>query len=64
VAIKYNPGLFQAYFSRGECKYYMESYQGAVDDLNTAIELNPGLHFARLWRGKAKKILGDDKGAA
>jgi hypothetical protein len=42
----------------------MESYQGAVDDLNTAIELNPGLHFARLWRGKAKKILGDDKGAA
>jgi|GEM_PF-1817451 tetratricopeptide (TPR) repeat protein len=64
MAVKYNPGLSQAYFARGVCKFLKEGYEQAIIDFDRVIEIKPGTNFIYLWRGKARKIIGDDKGAA
>ena len=51
------------YFDRGNVKYYLEDYQGAIEDYTQAIRLKPDLAEAYYNRGLAKSDLGDKQGA-
>ena len=44
-------------------KYYLEDYQGAIEDYTQAIRLKPDLAEAYYNRGLAKSDLGDKQGA-
>jgi tetratricopeptide (TPR) repeat protein len=54
----------EAYGASAQQKYRKQEYQGALDDINRAIQLNPNNSFAYSWRGflKADKFQ-DNRGA-
>ena len=68
-AIELQPKHSEAYYSRGNAKSALGSYQWAIDDYNKAIEyyrksiLFPGYDDAYINRGNAKSSLGDHQGA-
>ena len=47
------------YFDRGNAKYVLENYHGAIDDYTNATELKPDYAEAYRMRGMAKGTLGD-----
>ena len=51
------------YVNRGNSKYRLRDYQGAISDFNKAIEINPQYATAYYNRGIIKGISGDSKGA-
>jgi len=51
------------YYDRGNAKYELEDYYGAIVDYNKAIELDPDYASAYYNRGNAKSDLNDDFGA-
>lgn len=53
----------EACFKRGNAKYKLQDYNGALDDYNAAIKLDPNYANAYYTRGFAKKWLKDFKGA-
>tara|TARA_B100000768_G_C10918627_1_gene224671 strand:+ start:204 stop:422 length:219 start_codon:yes stop_codon:yes gene_type:complete len=48
---------------RGETKYNLKDYKGAIEDYNKAIEINPNYTYAYYNRGFAKYYLKDYNGA-
>ena len=68
-AIKLQPKYSEAYYSRGNAKSALGSYECAIDDYNKAIEyyktsiLFRGYEDAYINRGNAKSSLGDNQGA-
>ena len=53
----------EEYFERGNSKYGLEDYKGAVADYSKAIELNPNLSEAYNNRGISKYMLNQKKSA-
>ena len=53
----------EEYFERGNSKYGLEDYKGAVADYSKAIELNPNYSEAYVNRGISKYVLQDYQGA-
>ena len=51
------------YGNKGEAKYNLGDYTGAIQDYNKAIELDPDAAKACCNRGNAKYSLGDKRGA-
>ena len=51
------------YYNRGNAKYDLEDYYGAIADYSKAIEINPREAFIFKNRGIAKELIGDMKGA-
>ena len=50
------------YYDRGNAKYFLEDYKGAIDDCNKVIELDPNDPQAYIFPGDAKIALGDEYG--
>ena len=40
-AIEINPKYIEAYYLRGDTKYYLNDFQGAISDYNKTIQINP-----------------------
>ena len=53
----------EEYFDRGNAKYDLKDYYGAISDYSKAIELNPEDAYAYYNRGLAKENIGDLSGA-
>ena len=51
------------FFNRGNAKYRLRDYQGAIADYTKAIQIDPQDAFSYVNRGNAKKGLGDHQGA-
>jgi lipoprotein NlpI len=51
------------YLNRGNAKYNMADYEGAIADCSKAIQLDPKLASAYITRGAAKRHKGDYDGA-
>ena len=51
------------YLNRGNTKYHLRDYQGAIADYSKAIEINPQYAYAYINRGNAKSDLGSYQGA-
>jgi tetratricopeptide (TPR) repeat protein len=49
---------FFAYFGRGYDLVRLGDYDGAVRDMNAALQLRPGMVNALVWRGYARELLG------
>ena len=62
-AIAINPQYAIAYNNRGNAKYGLKDYQGAIADYTMVIAINPQLALAYKNRGIAKELVGDLKGA-
>ena len=59
-AIKYIPQYHDAYLGRGETKFRLYDWIGAIKDFTKAIEIEPRNAHAYYVRGHAKKNLRDD----
>jgi tetratricopeptide (TPR) repeat protein len=57
--IALNPANENAFYLRGNTKYLLKDYKGAVTDYNRAIELNPENRMAYYNRGFANTKLGN-----
>lgn len=60
-----DPTSFEAFFNRGEAKYNIKNYRGAINDYNKAIELKAWPLIAVIIyykRGLAKIAIGDKEG--
>ena len=53
----------EGYFDRGNSKYDLQDYRGAIQDYSKAIELDPSDAEAYYNRGLAKRKLQDYRGA-
>lgn len=60
--IESNPFFSLSYLYRGKAKYYLMDYEGAISDLNEALELSNTDQEAYKYRGLSKKALGDLEG--
>lgn len=56
--IELNPGMFQAYLSRGLLRLHRGNLEEAVADLDQAIKLAPDLAMGVMYRGLAKEQIG------
>ena len=62
--IKIDPNNLDAYFNRGDTKYYLKKdYDGALADYNKIIEIDPNNSDAYIKRGYIKYDLNDINGA-
>ena len=50
-AIALDRKLYSAYWNRGTTKWTLSDYKGAMEDLNTAIEIDPSIEAAYLSLG-------------
>ncbi|MEK9149009.1 MAG: tetratricopeptide repeat protein [Candidatus Desantisbacteria bacterium] len=53
-----NPNDAPAYNNRGNAKFYLKDYRGALADYDQAIKLNPNDAQAYCGRGLARSMLG------
>ena len=60
--LRINPSNENAYYERGNAKYALNDYYGALQDMDNAIEINPHPAFINN-RSAVKSQLGDYKGA-
>ncbi len=61
TAATLNPNRPEAYVERGVCYYYLESYEKAIADFDTALRMKSDYHRAKLWRGITKCTDGTQK---
>lgn len=60
TAVGSNNRNARAYFKRGQCFYYLQSYKMAIDDFSSAISCDPNNSEYFLWRGATNCKAGDD----
>lgn len=61
--LKFRPKDSEVYYSRGECKFFLEDYHGTIKDCDKAIENNRDYEMAFALRAQAKIKLKDNIGA-
>ncbi len=61
--IELNPGSAPAYAGRGEAKFMMGDYRGAILDCRKSAELDPSAAGAYCILGKAEQAVGDFRSA-
>ena len=61
--IKLNNRYHEAYYNRGQIKYSLLDYKGALKEYNKAIKLNPLNRNYYINRGITKSNLSDKKGS-
>ena len=62
-AIRINPQDAEAYYNRGNARFYLGNIQGAIEDYNGAIRYNPKHAQALRNRSMLYRRLGEHKGA-
>jgi len=62
LAISLKPEFDKAYFNRGNTKFELKDYQGALSDLNTALNISQQSEYY-FSRGQVRSILGHKGGA-
>ena len=64
-AISINPNYVEAYINRGQAKYLLKDYQGAIEDYDKVLKLLPDLESYDFfkWRGEAYQMKGDTANA-
>ena len=55
--------LSNAYFNRGQAKFSLNNYSGAIADQTKAVEMNPKYSNAYYFRGLIKGMVKDDDGS-
>lgn len=63
IAIKKDPGYFDAYYNRGVVYYLIKNYPAAIDDLSKAISLDPKSSAAYASRGEVYEIMKEKEKA-
>lgn len=63
IAIKKDPGYFDAYYNRGVVNYLIKNYPAAVDDLSKAISIDPKSSEAYASRGEVYEIMRENEKA-
>lgn len=63
IASEY-PFIYSAFFNRGEIRFELKDYQGAITDYTQAILMKPDFATPYTKRGNVRTILGDKQGAA
>jgi len=58
AAIKADPKLYLAIFSRGEISMQEHKWEMAIQDFNAALTVSPGFFIAAVRRGQANEALG------
>lgn len=61
--LKFRPKDAEVYYNRGECKFFLEDYQGVIKDCDIAIENESDYEKAYALRAQAKVKLNDSDGA-
>lgn len=57
------PYLYEPYYFRGVCKFYLEDFQGAESDLTKAIEIKPNSPRAYHYRALTRERIFDFSGS-
>ncbi|HOW55464.1 MAG TPA: tetratricopeptide repeat protein [Syntrophorhabdaceae bacterium] len=63
LAIKKDPGYFEAYYNRGVVYYLMKNYKAAIWDLSKAISINPKSSEAYASRGEVYEMMKESEKA-
>lgn len=63
IAIKKDPGYFDAYYNRGVVNYLIKNYPAAVEDLSKAISIDPKSSEAYASRGEVYEIMRENEKA-
>ena len=63
-SIEIDSMFVDAYYNRGNSKYFLRDFKGAIDDYSQAIEIDPKYAEAYNNRSFAKDSLKDFEGAA
>jgi tetratricopeptide (TPR) repeat protein len=61
--IEFNPGSAHAYSGRGEAKFMLGDYRGAIIDCRKSTELDPAAAEAYCIQGRAEQAVGDFRSA-
>lgn len=61
--IEFNPGSAHAYAGRGEAKFMLGDYRGAILDCRKSTELDPSAAGAYCIQGRAEQAVGDFRSA-
>jgi tetratricopeptide (TPR) repeat protein len=61
--IEFNPGSAHAYSGRGEAKFMLGDYRGAIIDCRKSTELDPAGAEAYCIQGRAEQAVGDFRSA-
>jgi len=62
-SLELEPCNAYAYINRGELKFSLCDYQGALEDYNEAIEIDPSIASAYSGRAIVRQKLGDTTGS-
>ena len=61
--LRFRPSDAEVFYSRGECKFFLEDYQGVIKDCDKALEHDDDNGKAFALRAQAKIKLNDKEGA-
>lgn len=61
--LRFRPSDSEVFYSRGECKFFLEDYQGVIKDCDKALENDGDNGKAFALRAQAKIKLNDKEGA-
>jgi tetratricopeptide (TPR) repeat protein len=61
--LRFRPSDAEVFYSRGECKFFLEDYQGVIKDCDKALENDNDNGKAFALRAQAKIKLNDKEGA-
>ncbi len=61
--LKFRPSDSEVFYSRGECKFHLQDYQGVIKDCDLALQNDKKNEKAFILRAQAKVKLNDKEGA-
>jgi tetratricopeptide (TPR) repeat protein len=54
---------YELIYKRGECKFFLNDYKGAIKDFDLCLEINKEYQYALALRGESKLKIDDKEGA-